>query len=88
MDEQTTWLVIESTPGYMPDADEPAEFREYADAVAYAHELANELEDQGYVCDRGWASSGNYLAIQCELPREATVAPDLGRLIAIERDES
>lgn len=81
------FIVIESTPDYLPDADEPAEFEDYADAVAYANELADELEEQGYECDRSWASSGNYYAIKCALPREDRVAPDLGRFIAVERDE-
>lgn len=74
-----SWIVIENTPGYMPDAD----FEEYSEAVEYANELADALETQGYKCDRSWASSGNYYAIMCELPREATIAPDLGRLIAV-----
>jgi hypothetical protein len=82
--QQHSWIVVESTPGYMPES-EPAEFLEYADAVAYANELADELEEQGYTTDRGWASSGNYLAIKAE--RSDTVAPDLGRFIAVERDE-
>lgn len=80
------FVVIENTPGHMPDADEPGGFEEYSDAVAYANELADELEEQGYECDRDWASSGNYYAIKCQLPREATVAPDLGRFIAVEHD--
>jgi hypothetical protein len=81
------FIVIESTPGYMPENDDPFVTDSYEDAVAHAHELANELEDQGYVCDRSWASGGNYLAIHCELPRGETVAPDLGRNISIENAE-
>jgi hypothetical protein len=83
-EEISMWVVIESTPGYLPES-EPAEFDEYADAVAYAHELADELEEQGYQCDRGWASSGNYLAIHCTDPGKIH---DLGRTIAIERDDT
>jgi hypothetical protein len=79
------FVVIESTPGHMPDSCEPAEFVEYADAVAYANELADELEDQGYTTDRSWASSGNYFAVYAT--RDDMVAPDLGRFIAVERDE-
>lgn len=78
------FIVIESTPGYMPDS-EPADFEDYSDAVAYANELADELEEDGYSCDRSWASSGNYYAIKCT--RSDTVAPDLGRFIAVERDD-
>lgn len=80
------YIVIESTPGYMPEADEPAEFDNYADAVAYANELADELEEQGYTTDRSWASRDNYYAIKAE--RTDTVAPDLGRYIEVARDES
>lgn len=79
------FLVIENTPGYMPDTDEPVEFEEYTDATAYANELADELEEQGYECDRGWAAEGNLLAIYCT--RSDTIAPDLGRYIAVERAE-
>lgn len=80
------FVVIESTPGYMPEADDPAIFDTYAEAVAYANELADELEEQGYETDRSWASSGNYYAIKAE--RSDTVAPDLGRFIAVELVEA
>ena len=76
--------VIESTPGYLPDSDEPAEFDTYAEAVAYANELADKLEEAGYVADRGWASSGNYYAIHATTTDKVH---DLGRFIAVERVE-
>jgi hypothetical protein len=85
--EITRYVVIESTPGYMPEDCDPLVTEDYAEAVAYANELADELEEQGYACDRSWASSNNFYAIKCELPR-GTVAPDLGRYIAVELDES
>lgn len=78
------YIVIESTPGYMPDADEPATFEEYADAVEYVNELADELESQGYSTDRGYASADNLYAVYAT--RGDTVAPDLGRFIAVEVD--
>jgi hypothetical protein len=84
-DSQRTYLVIESTPGYLPESDDPAEFAEYADAVAYANELADELEAQGYTADRSWASRDNYYAIHAE--RSDTVAPDLGRTIEVVLDQ-
>ncbi len=74
MNVADTFLVIENTPRYMPDADEPAEFDVYTDAVAYANELADELEEQGYRCDRSWASQDNMYAVHCE--RDDMVAPD------------
>lgn len=74
------YAVVENTPGYLPET-EPAEFDEYADAVAYANELADELEELGYETDRSWASRNNYYAISAE--RSDTVAPDLGRTIEV-----
>jgi len=80
------YVVIENTPGYMPEADEPAEFDTYAEAVAYADELADELAEAGYDrIDRSWASRDNYYAIHAE--RSDTVAPDLGRTIEVTRAE-
>lgn len=79
------FYVIENTPGYMPDADEPADFEEYSDAVAYANELCDELEEQGYTVDRSWASSGNYFAAHATHPDRIH---DLGRYVAVERAES
>ena len=79
------YVVVENTPGYLPES-EPAEFDEYADAVAYANELADELEEQGYTTDRSWASQDNMYAISAT--RSDTVAPDLGRVIEVIRDES
>lgn len=96
-DQTNTYVVIERavghvwprvpTPGYMPGDCDPLVTDDYAEACAYANELADELEELGYECDRGWASAGNYYAIKCTLPREATVAPDLGRYIAVELAE-
>jgi hypothetical protein len=77
------YLVIENTPGYLPDSD-PAEFTEYADAVAYANELADELEDQGFTTDRSWASRDNYYAISATDPNKTH---DLGRTIEIVLDQ-
>jgi hypothetical protein len=76
--------VIENTPGYLPDVDEPATFEDYSDAVAYANELADELEEQGYTTDRSWASRDNFYAISA-----TTNEPhDLGRWIEVVRVES
>lgn len=86
-EQAPTYFVIEATPGYLPDADEPAEFDEYSDAVAYANERADELEATGYfIVDRSWASRDNGYAIHCE--RNDTVAPDLGRTIEVVRSDN
>jgi hypothetical protein len=46
--------------------DEHSEFAEYADAVAYADELADEWEEaSGLQADRSWASQDNMYAIKC-----------------------
>ncbi len=77
------YTVVENTPGYLPES-EPADFEEYADAVAYANELADELEEQGYVTDRSWASRDNYYAIQATTSERIH---DLGRVIEVIREE-
>lgn len=76
------YVVIENTPGYLPDDDDPLVTDDYATAVDHANELADRLEEEGYECDRSWASSTNQYAIHCT--RSDTVAPDLGRNIAVE----
>lgn len=79
------FVVIESTPGYMPDADDPATFEDYGDAVAYVNELGDELAEQGYSVDRSIASADNLYALYAT--RTDTVAPDLGRYVSIVKDE-
>ena len=80
-----TYIVIENTPGYLPDS-ESADFDNYADACEYANQLADELEEQGYATDRSWASGTNHYAIMAT--RGDTVAPDLGRTIEVVLYES
>ena len=42
--------VVENTPGYLPDSDEPSPvFTRRDEAGRYAYELAQELRDSGYV---------------------------------------
>lgn len=66
------WLVIENTPGYMPDS-EPAAFTNRKEAASYAYSLAKDLRDQGY---KVIGSDGFY---------DATLhANDLGRVITTE----
>lgn len=79
---QEAYVVIESTPGYLPDA-EPADFVDYSDAVAYANELCNELVKAGYSVDRSWASRDNYFAAYAERD-----ADDLGRYVEVIRDDA
>lgn len=69
------WIVVENTPGYLPDS-EPAGFPNRKDANRYAAELARTLREDGYVV-YGSAQSGYYAA---EMPGDAY---DLGRVIEV-----
>jgi hypothetical protein len=84
----TRYLVIENTPGYLPDADEPAEFEEYADAVTYLNERAAEYADDpdaNYRVEYGWSSDDNLAAVMI---RDNDKTHDLGRWLAVEIDHS
>ena len=81
-----TYIVLENTPGYLPEDDDPFITNSYADAVGYANDLADRYEDDDdaeypYVADRSWASSGNYYAISITQPGRDH---DLGRYIGVE----
>ena len=85
------YVVIENTPGYMPEDDDPAVFETLEDARAYAFELAQGYKDDAdsnyrvtddgageYGCDTYWVE---------DLDR----SHDLGRMIEVmpwEGDES
>ncbi len=78
------YVVIENTPGYMPEDDDPATFEDYADAVAYLNERAAEYADDpdgNYRVEFGWASSGNYAAV---MVWDDDRTHDLGRYIGVE----
>ena len=80
------FLVIENTPGYLPDS-EPAEFTEYAEAVAYMNELAAEYEndpDGDYTVEYGIASRDNFAAV---IVHDNSRIHDLGRVIEVIRDD-
>ena len=78
------YIVIENTPGYMPESDDPFVTQSYEEAVRYANELADELEEQGYTVDRSWASADNYTCIHATKPDEPH---DLGRVIQVMNHE-
>lgn len=79
------FVVIESTPGYMPEDDDPLYTEHYDEACERVNELCDELEAQGYEVDRSLASRDNLYAAHAERPD--MVAPDLGRTIQIVRVE-
>jgi hypothetical protein len=79
------FVVIESTPGYLPEDDDPLVTDSYEEAVEEVNRICDELEDAGYVVDRSWASQDNLYAAHAERPD--MVAPDLGRTVQIIREE-
>jgi len=90
-----SFVVIENTPGYMPDDDDPPTFDDYADAVLYLNERAAEYEDLAaeyaddpdgprYRVEYGIASGDNLAAV---IVWDDSKMYDLGRVIQILRDE-
>jgi hypothetical protein len=77
------FVVIENTPGYLPEDDDPATFEEYADAVAYLNERAAEYEDDpdvAYRVEYGIASGDNLAAV---VVWDDSRTHDLGRVIQV-----
>jgi hypothetical protein len=80
------WTVIENTPGYLPEDDDPPVFDSYAEAVSYLNERVAEYVDDpdGEFTAEPAASSGNYAAA---VIHDHSRQHDLGRWIAVERVE-
>lgn len=81
------FVVIESTPGYLPEDTDPATFDDYAEAVAYLNERAGEYADDpdgNYRVEYGIASGDNLAAV---IVWDDSKAHDLGRVIEILRGE-
>lgn len=82
-----TFVVIENTPGYMPEDDDPPTFDDYTEAVAYLNERAAEYADDpdaNYRVEYGIASADNLAAV---LVYDDDKSHDLGRVIQIVRDD-
>ncbi len=83
-DIRAQYIVIENTPGYLPEDDDPYITDDYAAAVAYMNELAQSYADDpdgNYRIEVGWASPNNYAAVMVyDDDREH----DLGRYIGVE----
>lgn len=79
-----SYVVIENTPGYLPDEDELAEFMSYGAAVAYLREQAQEYKDDGCEIEWGLASYDNLAACRIHDPSKMH---DLGRVIQIVKGE-
>ena len=78
------FVVIENTPGYLPEDDDPFVTDDYSAAVEYLNERAAEYADDpdgNYRVEYGLASSGNYAAV---LVHDDGKSHDLGRWIAVE----
>jgi hypothetical protein len=83
-----SYVVIENTPGYLPDDYDPPVFDDYASAVEYLNDRAAEYADDpdgNYRVEVGWASADNYAAV---MVWDDDKTHDLGRYIGIENDYS
>lgn len=81
------YVVIENTPGYLPEEDEPFTTDDYSEAVEYLNARAAEYEQDesgDFTVEYGWASSANFAAVYVT---DHSKTYDLGRYIAIERDD-
>jgi hypothetical protein len=81
------YIVVENTPGYLPDDDDLPVFETYAAAVEYANERADEYEhdpDGNYNVDRSYASREN---TYCVVVHDRDRMHDLGRVIEVLRSE-
>lgn len=79
-----SYIVIENTPGYLPEDDDPFITDDYAAAVAYMNERAAEYADDpdgNYRVEYGWASRNNYAAV---MVWDDDKTHDLGRYIGVE----
>lgn len=84
------FVVVENTPGYLPEDDDPATFDSYDDAVAYMRERVSEYVEDIEECDataevsEGWASPDNYAAV---MVYRSDRIHDLGRYFGVERGD-
>lgn len=79
------FVVVENTPGYMPDEDDPFVTNDYSEAVAYLNERAAEYAEDGLRVEYGFASSANLAAV---MVWDDSKFHDLGRYIGIEVDDN
>jgi hypothetical protein len=81
------YVVIENTPGYLPDSDDPFTTDDYALAVEYLNERAAEYADDpdgNFEVEYGIASGDNLAAV---IVHDRDKSHDLGRVIEILRDD-
>lgn len=85
--ETNRYVVIENTPGYLPEDDDPPVFDRYADAVQYLNDRAAEYADDpdaNYRVEYGIASGDNLAAV---IVHDDDSMHDLGRTIQILIDQ-
>lgn len=84
-----TYVVIENTPGYLPDDDDPATFETLEDARIYASDLLSSLLDhiwEGYSDDPEALIpevSGSFQSDLAVFVTDPNREHDLGRVIEI-----
>ena len=81
------YVVIEYTPGYMPEDDDPFTTDDYAEAVMKLNEAADgyrEDPDGNFTVTYGLASRDNLAAV---LVTDNDKSHDLGRVIEIVEEE-
>ena len=82
------YVVVENTPGYLPDDGDPFVTADYGAAVEYLYGRAAEFADDpdgSFRVEFGWASGDNLAAV---MVWDDEKVHDLGRYIGIEIDHS
>jgi hypothetical protein len=82
-DAPQRFVVVEYTPGYLPEDDDPLVTDDYAAAVEYLNDRAAEYADDpdgSFTVEYGIASGDNYAAV---IVHDSTKTHDLGRVIEI-----
>jgi hypothetical protein len=70
------YVVIENTPGYLPDNDDPPTFDSYAEAVNHTARYYKELQEQGFKVTPIVNGSFTYYG-------KGDITFDLGRVVEI-----
>lgn len=87
---EAMYVVVENTPGYLPEDDDPATFENIEDARVYASDLLSRLLDHLVDCEddpsEAFAAlniSGSFQSDLCVYVTDSRRAHDLGRVIEI-----
>lgn len=85
----TQYVVIENTPGYLPEDDDPATFDDLTEARIYASELLSNLLDsihEGQCYDDeqpGFTVHGSFQSDMSVIVYDKSRTHDIGRVIEI-----